>query len=72
MNAREKKIKEVQEHNKQFLENYRPAMQNWYDSKKNAAGKSPKPPVYTDEDGKYYWANRKERKAAEARERRKK
>lgn len=70
-NAYHKKIKAVIEHNKRFLINYEPAMQQWYKQHKGPNGKSPNPPVYKDKDGKYFWANHRMRKAMARDQRRK-
>ncbi len=50
---------EVQESNRQFMETHRTAMQQWYDKR------GTQPPVFKDDHGRYYWANRRMRKAEE-------
>jgi len=57
-----KKAESVVEHNKKFLIKYEPMMLKWHNAHKGSNGKSPNPPVYKDKDGKYWWANRKQRK----------
>jgi len=61
-NDYQKKVEDVIEHNRRFLIANESKMIMWHGAHKGPNGKSPNPPVYTDKDGKYWWANRKARK----------
>lgn len=56
---KQKEVDEVASHNYHFMQRYKPLMETW----KKTHHASEKPPVYKDTDGKYYWANRKQRRA---------
>lgn len=55
---KQKEVDEVASHNYEFMQRYKPIMDTWAKTHRAAE----KPPIYKDKAGRYFWANRKQRR----------